>query len=700
MISITTTLALFTMFGLSSFAVFWAKKVRIPHTVFLVVIGVILGFLSRISTFSFFTEFRLTPALIFYLLLPTLIFESAFNMSARKIVVDAVPIMLLAILSLLISTSVISGLLYTFLMLIGVKIPFIITLLFGALISATDPVAVLALFKEYGAPRRLSLIFEGESLFNDATAVALFLIILDVATNGFEGAATLLGGILNFLFMLLGGILFGGFMGGLFTHLVGLTRKSQFASITLTIVLAHITFILGELISHNVAIGSFNFHISSIIATTIASIIMGNYGRAKIHPEAEAFVGKLWEQLAFMANSIIFILIGILFVQVPFNNMSLALVVVCTILIVAFARAVSVYPVIGIFNVSTTINRRIPTAWQHLLSWGSLRGALAVTMVLLIPETFSVTGWNVASLSPREFLLALTVGCIFATLFLKATTMKKMMYRLKLDTLNEVEAVEYEEAQALMHHNVVRELRKYRSREYIDGDIADALRRKHAQAFEIACSHITELSTKSRGELASRIMRMYAIGIEKRHLKVLYRNDEINELVFRRIWGKLTLQYEEVEQGNLKPDMSLHTDGKDIFEHIAGFLSNLFKPLSEADKIKNTYLYHRAQTIISRKVLREINSLEKGFAASIFTDEAVQHVTGLYRQFRQQSDNRMREIGAAHQDIITPLTFKLAQFGVKAIEYGVLEDAYEKELITRKLHIALTEEIESTTGQV
>jgi monovalent cation:H+ antiporter, CPA1 family len=515
MLTANATLAIFAMIGISSLAIFWAKRVKLPHTVFLVIIGLLLGLLAQLPAFSFFTEFSLTPELLFFLLLPTLLFESAYNINVRRMVEDTPIILILSILGLLISTIIIGGTLYLLLQFIGLNVPFIVTLIFGALISATDPVAVLALFKEYGAPRRLSLIFEGESLFNDATAVALFLVLLGVAQFGFHGFETILEGSLTFTSMMLGGVLFGVVVGGIFTKLIGLTRENEIASISLTIVLAHITFILAEILSHQIRIGDFHLAISPIIATTVAALLMGNYGRSKIHPRAEEFVENLWSQLAFISNSLIFILIGILFIDVVQLTVDLLLVIVTTILIVALARAMSIYPLLGIFNLVSKKSVQIPLPWQHLLSWGSLRGALAVTMVLLIPDDLSFQNWNL-SVSPKEFLLTITVGCIFATLFIKATTIKTFMRRLKLDELTPIEAVEADEARALIHHEVANKIELYEERGYIDPEIATVIKIDHLTKYQMACQDLESVDTKN---LALRVLRMYAIGMKKSTLK-------------------------------------------------------------------------------------------------------------------------------------------------------------------------------------
>ncbi len=688
MLTIGSTLAIFLILGISSLALFWAKRLKLPHTVLLVLIGIGLGLLSYTQTFAFFGEFHLTPELLFYLLLPTLIFESAYNINARRMVEDTPIILILSIVGLLVSTAVIAGALYYLLAFLGTPVPFIITLLFGALISATDPVAVLALFKEYGAPRRLSLIFEGESLFNDATAVALFLILLEVAQFGYHGAGTVLEGIFTFTSMLVGGVIFGILIGGIFAKLVGWTRENEVASITLTIVLAHITFIMAEILSHHLIVGSLQFHLSPIIATTIAALLMGNYGRSKIHPRAEEFVEKLWGQLAFWANSLIFILIGVLFVDIPSLTSEMMTIILLTIIVVATARAISIYPVVGIFNVFSN-TAKVPKNWQHLLSWGSLRGALAVTMVLLIPDNLIFENWTL-TLSPKEFLLALTVGCIAATLFIKATTIQKFMKMLKLDEFTDIEKVEAQEAQALIHHVAQDRIKTYEERGYIDPIISAKLYKQHQNDFKAACKELTADNVK---QLARRVLRIYAIGIEKMHLKQLYHYHEVNERVFRKLTGKLQLQLEAVESGNLASNMSIHSDGKDVFEFLASKIRALLETESPEQKIDNLYLYYRAQTIISRKVLKELQLIDTGNAEHIFTKEALAHVLELYTNFKEQSEKKMNELAASHPERYQALSEKLARYAINKIEEHTLSELYERQLITPKLYISLTEEL-------
>ncbi len=695
MITINTTLSIFAMLGISSLAVFWAKRLKIPHTVLLVIIGMFLGILSNISFFSFFNEFKLTPELIFYLFLPALIFESAYNINIRKLIANGKIILLLAVVSFLLSTAIISLGLYSVLLLLGLKVNIGLTMLFGALISATDPVAVLSLFKEYGVPNRLSLIFEGESLFNDATAVATFLIILEAIRQNDLSLFTAIPGFFTFLSMLLLGVVFGIFIGGVFAYIVGKTKTSETASITLTIVLAHITFILSDVIS-GVKLGDLTIHISPIISTTIASLVIGNYGRTKLKSETENVISKIWEQFAFMSNSLIFILIGLLIVGTPIFNNTVFIITLLTIFVVIIARASSIYPIVYLYNKSKKDNSKIPKSWQHLLAWGSLRGALAVTMVLLIPDNLTFADWPL-DVSPKELLLSLTIGCIAFTLFIKAVSIKHLIQRFNLNGLTAIEEVEYQEAMAIIHHKVTERVKRYKKRGYIDEQIADSLLKKHDSDFSKACAQVNKLSTKKKEDLTLRVLRIFSIGIEKRFLKKLYNDGEVTEDVFRQIQGKLRLQLEAIEEGNLQPNLTIHEDSYDIvdklLDSIPKCIRKIFKQPENNRDFNNKYMYYRAQAILSRKVLKELQTLDK-VCNSIFTNEAVKHVTDLYTSFKQNSERKLFDLSKTNQKYSKELSELLATYGVRTIENNTLEDIFKKELVTKKLYLNIKEEID------
>jgi ribosomal protein S20 len=271
--------------------------------------------------------------------------------------------------------------------------------------------------------------------------------------------------------------------------------------------------------------------------------------------------------------------------------------------------------------------------------------------------------------------------------------MQWIMRKLKLDQLTEVEKIEYQEAQALIHHEITERLDKYTERGYIAPNVAARIRSKHAHAYQEACQAVSNLSNEARNNLAVRVLRMFAIGIEKRHLKELYHHNEVTEAVFRRLTGKLQLQLESIESGVLEPDMSLHTDNKDVFERIAAVLRKLFIEETATDRIEHNYMYYRAQTIIARKVLKELVTLQRDTASSIFTASAMAHVTDLYTTFRTESEKKMHAIAIDNPGIALVLSERLAQYGVHKIAETVLEEIRERELVTQKLSIVLADDI-------
>lgn len=689
MLTAETALALFSMLAISSVSLLIAQRIRIPHTVFLVLIGVVLASLAQIPFLHFLEELTLTPELLFFIFLPTLIFESAYNINVKHLTKDATIIGILAVISLAVSALAIAlglDLAFTWL---GLDIPFILFLVFGAIISATDPVAVLALFKEYGAPRRLSLIFEGESIFNDGTAVALFLVLLAIAETGAMGSGDILHGLLSFIIMVIGGGIFGLIFGGFFAKLVGWCRESEFASITLTMVLAHATFICAEIFSHSVTIGGTHIYISSIIATAVASLLMGNYGRYKMPPHASEFVEKYWAQFAFLANSLIFIMIGMLVTDLPSNTPDLILPIVLTILIVAAARALSIYPIVTAFNAFVKKDKEIPRSWQHVLAWGSLRGALAVTMALMIPDALSFPGWDLAY-TPKEFVLAVTVGCVFATLFIKATTIGTFMAKLKLSTFTRLEELNFREMLIYIYSSTLQRLGENRTKGYITESTHTLLTAEHQAHIRRAFDDIQKFADPVTLEKA---IRQYAIGIERKHVKELFASHEVSEHVIRRIMNKLEYQSDAIEHGDLDAQKYEHGMARDIFEIIIDTLRPLYaRKKTPLEKATEEFLYYRALAIISRKVIKELGKLNKCFEEAFAAPhEAIAKVVQIYETYRNGSAKKMEELQAQFPDEFSALDATLTRHSTYKHESRILHELVEREMVTPKVAIALNE---------
>ncbi len=694
-----SALVLFLMLAISSVSVFIAQRLKVPHTVFLVLVGVGLATLSLHPSLHFLGELKLTPELLFFFFLPTLIFESAYNINIRHLTQDAVIISMLAVLSLLVSTFAIAfGLDWVF-GFMGFDVPFMLSLVFGSIISATDPVAVLALFKEYGAPRRLSLIFEGESIFNDGTGVALFLVILAIAETGVYTQTDILHGTLSFLGMVVGGALFGLIMGGFFAKLIGYTRGNEFASITLTMVLAHTTFICSELWNHHVNFGGTHVLLSSIIATAVASLLMGNYGRYKLPQHAHEFVEKYWSQFAFLANSLIFVMIGMLAVELPRAAWDMLLPIGCAILVVALARALSIYPIVYGFNAFASKDDYIPLSWQHVLAWGSLRGALAVTMVLMIPDTLSFPGWSLA-LTPKELILTFTVSCVFATLFIKATTIGALMGRLRLSTLTHLEEINYREMITYIYDATLKRLKESHEKGYIDEQVFNRVVSEQQSRIRHT---LDELKGYARDtHIIEKVVRLYAIGIERKHIQSLYEHNEVTERVIKKIVDKLAYQTHAIERGTFNPQAHEHGRTRDIFEYLADLVRTItFQTETAEERIVHEYLYYRALSIISRKVIKELGKFQHSFSTSFeASSKAIEAMTRVYEQYREGSQKKMKDVMRAHPRITETLNDTLARRALYMREDSLLGSLRARDMVTPKVSIMLAERLKAESEKV
>lgn len=684
--SITSALALFTLIVLSSALFFISKRIKVPYTLLLVLVGLLLVPITKIpyvgDVFGFLTHMTLTPELLFYIFLPVLIFESGFNMSIRRMLDSAWTIMALAVVGLVISTFAIGGLLYYTLPLIGIEIPLIAALMFGALISPTDPVAVLALFKEYSVPRRLVMLFEGETLFNDATAIAVFLILLGVAMNGFHGTETVVRGVFDFIIMLSLGVVIGIAMAALFSRAMRYTKKNEFVTVTLMLVSAHFVFIVTELINQLHII-----HVSSVVATVASSLFLGNYSRNVLAPKVDEYLHKLIEHMTFVANSLVFLMAGMLFAGSGIDFSSLWLPILITVLVVATARALSVYMVTLPLN-RMRIEKKIPSPWRKLLAWGSLRGALSIIIVLLIPEDLVLPGWNMAY-SIRDFMLALTICCILTTLFVKAPFISPLVKRYRLDDPEPLK--EAHQADLSIYYLLTERsrLQQFKTKGFVNAEQYEKLIDKVNDDIDKAQKKRKSLVERHGANLFDQSLHLALVHVEKNALKRLFINDEVSEKTYRKIHSKLCLQQEQIEDARHKEiDPKVYSDKKDIFDRLVGFLHAPFEKKAEPTP-EERLEYYRAQMIMARKAVKTIESMQSEHGAPVFLPESFERVLALYRRYKERCSEKADMLVAQYKEELTPYMKRLAvrslhASGTRALAYlrlnGLIDEHAEEEL--------------------
>jgi CPA1 family monovalent cation:H+ antiporter len=368
-----------------------ARRFRVPYALALVVTGLALG-LPRLMP-----HVHLDPELLFTVFLPPLLFESAINLHIEALHSDWKPIALYTLAGTIASTFIVGGLTAW-----GLHVPLAAGLVFGALISTTDPISVIAIFKRLGADRRLMLIIEAESLFNNDTAVVLFTVMMGLLAGG---NASLLAGIWQFLRLVVGGALLGiGIAAG--ASRIHYELDDHLIEITLTTVVAFGSYLCAEAM-----------HVSGVMAVVTAGIVIGNYGMPNVmSPGTRLAVSAFWEYAAFVVNSLVFLLIGI---EVAHVNWTHRLGIALAAVVIVLAGRAAIYPLSALVN---RLNGRIPFSWQHVLFWGGLRGALSMALVLGLPQNFP----------QRDTLVAATFAVVLFSLLVQGSTAGLLLKRLGL----------------------------------------------------------------------------------------------------------------------------------------------------------------------------------------------------------------------------------------------------------------------------
>jgi monovalent cation:H+ antiporter, CPA1 family len=283
-----------------------AAYLKLPPPVLLGVVGVSLGgFPAVMSQLGWstqtdvfgdiFTELPVSSGTFIYVFLPLLVFEAGIATDVRRMLEDAAPILLLAVVATLITTALIGLALWPV-----SGVPLVVCLLLGAVVATTDPAAVIAIFRDIGAPARLTRLVEGEALLNDAAAIALFAVLLGMIASARE--PNIGTGLSEFFISFIGGGVLGLLAGRALLWLIPLVRDDRLAEATLTVALAYGVFIAAERL----------FHVSGIVAVLGAGLAISALGRSRIAPYNWSFLTDLWEQIAFWARSLIFVLASIL----------------------------------------------------------------------------------------------------------------------------------------------------------------------------------------------------------------------------------------------------------------------------------------------------------------------------------------------------------------------------------------------------
>ncbi|MCG5238249.1 cation:proton antiporter [Azospirillum doebereinerae] len=425
------------LLALVSFLPPLAARFQLPFTVLLAAVGVALGaviqaFAGAAGTGPFhdflnsLADLDVSSEILLHIFLPILLFETALAVDVRRLFDDIGPILLMAVVAVFVCTFAVGYAVSLF-----TTLSLVSCLLLGAIAASTDPAAVIGVFRDLGAPKRLTTLVEGESLLNDAAAIALFTLLLGMLTRKSDGGA--LEASLEFLRDFVGGVVTGYLCGRAVCTLVEPMRDQPMAEITLTVALAYLSYVLAE---HYVGA-------SGVVAVVTSALVIASVGRTRISPATWGALEHVWQQLGFWANSLIFLLTAILVPRLlgkaGWEEVGLVLVVT----VAAFAaRALVLFGLLPLLS-WVGLAQRVSHSYKAVMLWGGLRGAVSLTLALAVTENVRVPE------RVQGFVAVLVTGFVFVTLFVNGATLRSLIHVLGLNKLTPVERAMRNRALAL-----------------------------------------------------------------------------------------------------------------------------------------------------------------------------------------------------------------------------------------------------------
>jgi CPA1 family monovalent cation:H+ antiporter len=516
---VQTETILILLFSVAAAVAIAVRQLHVPYTVALVLTGLALGILNL------FTPPHLTKELLFSVFLPGLLFEAAFHIEFREFWRNRTAIAALAVPGVAAAVALTTVILTPVVNTLHLEQDFTwqYALVFGALIAATDPIAVVAVFRSLGAPRRLSVLLDGESLLNDGTAIVLFTLSLSLVT----GASVTTGQLATDFLKIVG---FGGLIGaavGLAVSQVIKQIDDAMIEITLTTIAAYGSFVTAE-----------HLHYSGVIAVVVAGVLCGNYGaRTGMTPSTRVAVETFWEYVAFALNSMVFLLIGLeVHLDALFSSWQVILV---AYLVVTAGRGLVIFVVSGLLR---TTREKIPWPWSVVLTWGGLRGGLPMVLVLSLAKEFP----------HRGLLVTMTFGVVMISILLHGMTVTPLLRWLGVVKGREHrEAYEFARGKLQAASAALEELERMSHVHFSRVDVRAQLKDEYEKRIAEEQDQIGELELDRAAIAAqeSQWARRHLLLTEKNHVIDSFRQGVLSQEVYEKLLADIDARLLRLESG-------------------------------------------------------------------------------------------------------------------------------------------------------
>lgn len=565
-----------------------------PYTAMLVLAGIV-----SLLVFNFFgleNDVKISPDFIYFILLPLLLFESSYHINIHHFRLQFNTVTALATLGLVISIFVVAGILYGF-----ANFSIGQAFLFGAIISSTDPIAVIALFKQLGAPRRLGLVADGESMFNDATSVIAYKVVAAVVLGSIGLSPDFLfSNTIKFLFVFVGSIAYGATLGVIASYLATNLKSNLLALNLVVLTLSLLSFVSAD---HSLGL-------SGVITTVSFGIVFGNLAAPLFSHAQESAFDHFWEMLSLIAVSIVFYFSSF---SLNFETLAASVglwpVVIGSVLL---GRSISVYLVCWLCNKLPIFKYEpnIPLSWQHVLNWGGLRGVIPLVLAFSLPIDFAM----------RDLLIALTVACFLFTIFVNGFTIKPLLMILGLHRPAKVEQL-YDIQKKLIGLRLrLEKLENLPAGSFSSKLIADEVADLNKQQEEYL--NYLNSSEVSEADLY-RSFRMAGNRLEREYTKELFEMGYMDKNVFAAFDAQLNQQIDRIEYPDLphrqiKKDFTydISTTWRNRVANTLGISPSnrilyLFFGGSTQEQIAQRFSLLYVRLITSKHALNYLNSLER-----------------------------------------------------------------------------------------
>lgn len=595
---------LLTIAGLTVGAIFKSlfQRTRIPYTVGLFAIGLAAGIMNRMGVFHGMPQFsaaldsvaNINPDLILYIFLPILIFDAAYELNLHIFKKTLTNATLLAAPGLIICMILTAGVL----MAISFFVPgyekwtWASALMFGALISATDPVAVVALLHELKTSKRFSTLVDAESLLNDGTGIVCFMLFYGITVWGRNDELT---PILEFCQVVAGGAILGFIAARLVIWFITRVNSEEMIQNSVIILSAYLVFILAQLY----------LGISGVIALVAFGLTIAYVGKPRLKPQVNIFMGSFWELLTYIANTLIFIIVGIVIaekVDFSWSHCAILLLVYIALNIIRYITIMMLYPIMKRSGYGLNKKESI------ILTWGGLRGALGMTLALMVSYTPAIPE------EIRSQVLFFTAGTVTLTLCINATTMRWLLNKLGLIYIPTARTMMENKIQNLLHENSEKYFERLKTRDALNG-----------ANWEKVSQYITAMpndqeATPMTNDIMNEI-RLRVLDKEKMFLHQIYDEGIISKTSFMQLSNSLDELYDHDGSYALDNRPSIFNfcnrtfilDGMQKIPKIGSWISFYFK-----ERIGIVYDLGRGFIILQKEDLKLLDELEN---SKVLNDE-------------------------------------------------------------------------------